>query len=53
MILAPEVPEVPNGFRDREYVIQYVFPKLADGKDTVLIKVRVELSPLWLCILLK
>ena len=29
---------------------QCVFPKLADGKDTVLIKVRVELSPLWRCI---
>ena len=30
---------------------QCVFPKLADGKDTVLIKVKVELSPLWRCIL--
>ena len=32
---------------------QCVFPKLADGKDTVLIKVRVELSPVWRCILPK
>ena len=32
---------------------QYLFPKLADGKDTVLIKVRVELSPMWRCILPK
>ena len=32
---------------------QCVFPKLADGKDNGLIKVRVELSPLWRCILLK
>ena len=30
---------------------QCVFPKLADGKDTVLIKVKVELLPLWRCIL--
>ena len=30
---------------------QSVFLKLADGKDTGLIKVRVELSPLWKCIL--
>ena len=30
---------------------QCVFLKLADGKDNGLIKVRVELSPLWKCIL--
>ena len=32
---------------------QCVFPKLADGKDNGLIKVRVELSPLWRWIILK
>ena len=30
---------------------QCVFQKLADGKDTVLIKVKVELLPLWRSIL--
>ena len=48
-----EVPNVPRGgpgpsVRNRK---QCVFLKLADGKDNALIKVRVELSPLWKCIL--